>query len=249
MKIILKNIVRLPNLYKRRLTDVDFVLFVSVLEKYCDGILAYGGHCLVDGITKRPIAGFMNICPDKFYGAEIRKLSKWRSIIRHELIHALVFSQELFPNFPGAGEPQRKGSFNIVPNVTQQYKRLDWETSKGPVKHDVHMVVTPKVVKEARRHYNCSTLEGAELENQGEGGTPGSHWEKRVFENELMSGVTTEGLALTRVTMALFEDSGWYKVDYDKAEDMEWGKNLGCAFTMKSCLTWMKMNPTNPYPF
>ncbi|VDO62910.1 unnamed protein product [Haemonchus placei] len=30
---------------------------------------------------------------------------------------------------------------------------------------------------------------------------------------------------------------------------MEWGKSLGCAFVTKSCLTWMKMNPTNPYPF
>ncbi|VDO73947.1 unnamed protein product [Haemonchus placei] len=64
-----------------------------------------------------------------------------------------------------------------------------------------------------------------------------------------MSGSNTQVFALSRVTLALFEDSGWYKVNYDKAEDMEWGKNLGCAFATKSCLTWMKMNPRNPYPF
>ncbi|XGW05991.1 hypothetical protein V3C99_016384 [Haemonchus contortus] len=231
------------------LTDVDFVLFVSVLNQNCTNPLAYAAHCLHDGVTNRPIAGYMNICPDKFHGTLPHKLWEWRDIIRHELIHALVFSQMLFQKFPGAGQYQWKGSFYIYPNVTQQYTRLDWETSKGPVKHDVHMVVTPKVKKEARRHFNCSTLEGAEIENQGGGGTASNHWEKRVFENELMSGVTTQVFALSRVTLALFEDSGWYKVDYNKAEDMEWGKNLGCAFATKSCLTWIRMNPTNPYQF
>ncbi|XGW05986.1 hypothetical protein V3C99_016383 [Haemonchus contortus] len=232
-----------------KLTDVDFVLFVSVLEKYCGRPLAYAGHCFVEGITKKPVAGFMNICPDKFHETKSHKLLEWRNVIRHELIHALVFSDVHFQNFPGAGEPQRKGSIYLYPNVVHQFTRLDWETSEGPVKHDVYMVVTPKVTKEARRHFNCTTLEGAEIESQGSGGMPGSHWEKRIFENELMSGVATQVFALSRLTLALFEDSGWYKVDYDKAEDMEWGKNLGCAFATKSCLTWMKMNPTNPYPF
>nr|CDJ95403.1 Peptidase M8 domain containing protein [Haemonchus contortus] len=182
-----------------RLTDVDFVLFVSVLDEYCGVPLAYAAHCLLDEITSRPVAGFLNICPDKFHGTKPHKLWEWRKVIRHELIHAFIFSKMLFQKFPGAGKSQWKGSFYIVPNVTQQYKRLDWETSKG--------------------------------------------------SNELMSGMHTQVFALSRVTLALFEDSGWYKVDYDKAEDMEWGKNLGCTFATKSCLTWIKTNPTNPYPF
>lgn len=33
-----------------------------------------------------------------------------------------------------------------------------------------------------RRHFNCPTLEGAELEDQGIDGTAITHWEKRVFE-------------------------------------------------------------------
>ena len=35
--------------------------------------------------------------------------------------------------------------------------------------------------EEVRRHFNCSTLEGGDLEDQGSKGTVGSHWEKRVF--------------------------------------------------------------------
>lgn len=31
----------------------------------------------------------------------------------------------------------------------------------------------------------------------------------------------------------------WFLVDYSKAEDLEWGKGLGCDFVMKSCKHWM----------
>lgn len=44
------------------------------------------------------------------------------------------------------------------------------------------MLVTEKVIEEVRRHFNCNILEGAELENQGSGGTSLTHWEKRLFE-------------------------------------------------------------------
>lgn len=36
--------------------------------------------------------------------------------------------------------------------------------------------------EEVRNHFNCSELEGAELEDQGEDGTLLTHWEKRAFE-------------------------------------------------------------------
>lgn len=34
---------------------------------------------------------------------------------------------------------------------------------------------------EARQHFNCSTLAGVELENQGQQGTVLNHFEKRVL--------------------------------------------------------------------
>ncbi|PIO64155.1 hypothetical protein TELCIR_14227 [Teladorsagia circumcincta] len=64
-----------------------------------------------------------------------------------------------------------------------------------------------------------------------------------------MSGIATQVYALSRLTLALFEDSGWYRVNYDKAEEMPWGRNLGCGFAKQSCLTWIRKNRENPYPF
>ncbi len=42
-----------------------------------------------------------------------------------------------------------------------------------------------------RKHFNCSTLEGAELEDQGVLGTALTHWEKRVFEVTLTFNTVT----------------------------------------------------------
>ena len=101
-------------------------------------------------------------------------------------------------------------------------------------------MVTPTVREEAQRHFNCSTLEGAELENQGGKGTALAHWEKRLFENEGMTGIVTQNSVFSRLTLALMEDTGWYKVNYQMAEPLQWGKSLGCLFAKNSCGAWMK---------
>uniref|UniRef100_A0A7I5EBF1 Leishmanolysin-like peptidase n=1 Tax=Haemonchus contortus TaxID=6289 RepID=A0A7I5EBF1_HAECO len=232
------------------LNDADFVLFVSVLERGCTGdMLAYASHCGLDPFTYRPTAGLVDFCPAVLKRMKSIEFLYGMTTVKHELTHAFVFAMELYEYFPGAGRPQWDGKVQLIPNVAERFTRVDWDTSKGPMKHDVYMITTPKVREEARRHFNCTTLEGAEVENQGHPGTIFSHWEKRVFEDEIMSGSYSQVAAMSRVTLALFEDSGWYKVNYDKAEDIMWGRDFGCTFATKSCLTWMKSNPTNPYPF
>uniref|UniRef100_A0A0N4X547 Leishmanolysin-like peptidase n=1 Tax=Haemonchus placei TaxID=6290 RepID=A0A0N4X547_HAEPC len=202
------------------LNDADFVLFVSVLERGCTGdMLAYASHCGLDPFTYRPTAGLVNFCPAVLKRMKSIEFLYGMTTVKHELTHAFVFAMELYPFFPGAGPRQWDGKVQLIPNVAERFTRVDWETSKGPVgknmKHDVYMITTPKVREEARRHFNCTTLEGAEVENQGHPGTIFSHWEKRVFEDEIMSGSYSQVAAMSRVTLALFEDSGWYKVNYE----------------------------------
>ena len=71
------------------------------------------------------------------------------------------------------------------------------------------MVVTPRVREEVRKHFGCDKLSGAELEDQGEEGTALTHWEKRLFENEAMTGTHTQVLHnciinLSEVSKAIF---------------------------------------------
>ena len=72
------------------------------------------------------------------------------------------------------------------------------------------LATTPSVRREARAHFSCPTLEGAELEDQGGDGTALTHWEKRIFQDEAMTGtVHTAQPSYSRITLALLEDSGW----------------------------------------
>ena len=90
-----------------------------------------------------------------------------------------------------------------------------------------------RVCLKVRRHYGCNTLTGAELEDQGEEGTALTHWEKRLFENEAMTGTHTQNPIYSRITMALMEDTGWYLPNYDMADELKWGRNLGCDFVLR----------------
>lgn len=42
---------------------------------------------------------------------------------------------------------------------------------------------------------------------------------------------------LTKISIALIEDTKWYhSVNYNIGEDMQWGKNKGCRFLDQACL-------------
>lgn len=56
-----------------------------------------------------------------------------------------------------------------------------------------------------------------------------------------MTGTHTQNPIISRITLALMEDTGWYIANYSMAEPMLWGKGLGCDFVMKSCKEWMSM--------
>ena len=36
------------------------------------------------------------------------------------------------------------------------------------------------------------------------------------------------------------EDTGWYMPNYELADDLKWGRGLGCDFALQSCLEWME---------
>ncbi|CAG2109263.1 unnamed protein product, partial [Medioppia subpectinata] len=169
-----------------------------------------------------PIAGHANLCPNSI-STKPQDLETLLSTVKHEILHALGFSVSLYAYFRDKnGEPLSSRGRNGKPiisrhlkapqwsdNIIKQIDRNDWKVRNGSVKRSIHMIVTPNVVKEVRRHFNCTELEGAELEDQGEDGTHLTHWEKRVFENEAMTGTHTQNPVYSRITLALMEDTGY----------------------------------------
>ena len=133
----------------------------------------------------------------------------------------------------------RTNTYQWSSDTIRSVVRSGWEVRGGTVERPMQMFVTPRVVEEAKKHFACDTLEGAELENQGGEGTALTHWEKRIFENEAMTGVHTQDPVYSKITLALLEDSGWYRPDYQAATTLAFGHRLGCDFAKKSCKSWL----------
>lgn len=64
----------------------------------------------------------------------------------------------------------------------------------------------------------------------------GSHWDKYIVYNEYMSPqLTNNFMYISNLTLALFEDMGWYVADYNFSMGLQWGKNSGCTFFDQTC--------------
>ncbi|XP_037082766.1 LOW QUALITY PROTEIN: leishmanolysin-like peptidase [Pollicipes pollicipes] len=239
------------------LTGADFVFYISALETdrcHRGMTVAYAAHCQQEAALDRPIAGHANLCPSSI-STKQQELQTLISTVKHEILHALGFSVSLYAFFRDkngdpltlrgeTGKPQLNPGLQArqwSERIIKTFKRTEWVTSEGNVTRTIQMVVTPRVVEEVRRHFNCPELEGAELEDQGEEGTALTHWEKRLFENEAMTGTHTQNPVYSRLTLALMEDTGWYQPNYELAQPLSWGRRLGCQFAMNSCKHWMDM--------
>ncbi|XP_014988127.1 leishmanolysin-like peptidase [Macaca mulatta] len=250
------------------ISDADFVLYVGALAtERCsqENIISYAAYCQQEADMDRPIAGYANLCPNMI-STQPQEFIGMLSTVKHEVIHALGFSAGLFAFYHDKdGNPLTSrfadglppfnyslGLYQWSDKVVRKVERL-WDVRDNKiVRHTVYLLVTPRVVEEARKHFDCPVLEGMELENQGGMGTELNHWEKRLLENEAMTGSHTQNRVLSRITLALMEDTGWYKANYSMAEKLDWGRGMGCDFVRKSCKFWIdqqrqKRQTLSPY--
>ncbi|CBH17765.1 Gp63-1 surface protease homolog, putative [Trypanosoma brucei gambiense DAL972] len=158
---------------------------------------------------QRPTVGVFNIGPEVLTSHD----SSMR-VTAHEIAHALGFG------------------FDIMEELKLVEKRND---IRG--KNDVWVVTSQTVVKKAREFYGCNDITGVELEDEGGDGTKNSHWERRIAMEEMMTGVKgSDGGRYSVLTMALFEDMGFYKARWGTEEEMHFGKGRGCDFLKKKCI-------------
>ena len=207
----------------------DIIIFplIKTQRELGDGVLASAHHCAVDSKSHRPIAGVISIS-NEFNFIKPNSNSYYQMIILHELTHILVFSLDLFPYF--INQPAFKSVY---------------------INDTLHsMIVTPKVVMTARKHFNCDSLIGVDLENNGGFGSALSHWESRVMLGDYMLSTNYDDNVISEITLALFEDSGWYKVNYYTGGLFRFGKDKGCEFIYGKCINeQMKTNYIDEFCF
>eukprot|EP01113_Clastostelium_recurvatum_P012894 TRINITY_DN1672_c0_g1_i5.p1 TRINITY_DN1672_c0_g1~~TRINITY_DN1672_c0_g1_i5.p1 ORF type:complete len:735 (+),score=123.86 TRINITY_DN1672_c0_g1_i5:778-2982(+) len=202
--------------------DADIVVFVTSRPITTPHVLAFGGECQEDQ-SGRAIAGHLNVSPGNI-NTDPYELDPQVGMLMHEVTHVLGFSFSKFQVFGGGS----RRSAEVATSVA---------TSDGSTKQ-VYKITTPRVVAWVRDHFNCSDLDGAELEDLGGDGTKLSHWEKRIFMNEYMTGQATKNPVFSGLTLALFEDSGWYAVNYTAAEHLVYGHLTGCQVPLQACSKW-----------
>ncbi|KAL4229393.1 hypothetical protein ACF0H5_012432 [Mactra antiquata] len=238
----------------------NFILYVAALPSdKCSWqkTVAFAAHCQLESTLDRPIAGYISICPHSI-STSIHKHEELLYTIKHEILHALGFTAGLYAFYrdrfgqplterdlhtgkPLVFDSKISGMYLWSDRVVKQYKRYAWKLKGQTIVKTINMMITPNVVREVRNHFGCNTLEGGELEDQGGiNGTALTHWEKRVFENEFMTGTYTQNPVISRISLALMEDTGWYSANYNNAMELKWGKNLGCDFVTKSCYEWIE---------
>ena len=105
----------------------------------------------------------------------------------------------------------------------------------GFLNSEKNKIISPKALAMAKKHFNCDSLDGIPLENDGGSGSAGSHWEANYMFGDYMISYENADGQLSDITLALFDDADFYQVEYYSGGLFKFGKNKGCAFFEKSC--------------
>nr|KAI8740481.1 leishmanolysin-like peptidase 2 [Biomphalaria glabrata] len=201
--------------------NVDYVLYVtSQTTEYCNpykaSAIAYASACQLDGVD-RPLAGQVNFCPRTVKAQKFDQEVLYKAAL-HELFHALGFSNRLYEKFKQCDE---ENNCKLWPQPILK------QSSDGVLR-----LVTDAVVREMRRHFNCTKQDfGGPIEPLSS-----SHWDSQFLHSSIMTSKEQKPYQalIDPITLALFEDSGWYKVNYSQADKFIWGKDKGCSFGLKT---------------
>ncbi|CAK4192489.1 unnamed protein product [Aphanomyces euteiches] len=212
-------------LSKTGVANTDFIIHVTA-RPTSGAVLAWALPCNIDQYG-RPISGQANFGPNRLDTQAASRAGQIGTAI-HEITHALAFSSSRFGDFRQPLNGPQWGSANVI-SQTQQNGIY------------VTKLITPQVVKQVKLQYNCPNWPGAgaELEN-GPTGSSGysSHWEKRLFHNEYMTATSSSNPVFSAITLAFFEDTGWYTANYSMAQTLSWGYLEGCDFATGRCSGW-----------
>lgn len=239
--------------------EADLVLYVNIVDcgPGTGGTQAYATACNMDEYDK-PLSGVLNFCNGRIDTRPEKEQEEVYTAM-HEVIHVLGFSFDRIPfyRFPDGsprtprgtdGRPSWRGDYRDIVSTNSTNRRKAEEL--GLLKVDNHngavtvYLSLPGVTSFVRQHFGCASAPGAAVERSGGDGTVGSHWEDSFFRSELMtSEIEERRTMLSGLTLALLEDTGWYRARYDHAELLRWGKGSGCAFFEERCLQRVGQNP------
>ena len=200
--------------------NYDYILLTRFeINEFPPRVSAAAMPLLMHPETNRPVVGLMMVSTSPVFFDKANGEEYFSKVFIHELTHAFGFLNDAFNFFPGGREQTLLTK--KVNNIERTY------------------IKTKKVIEVAKKYYGCNSIDGVEVEDQGTGGSAISHWESRILLGEYMTSVTYEDeMAISDFTLALLEDSGWFKPNYYSGGLLRFGKNKGCEFLTSQCIDY-----------
>ncbi|KAM3940244.1 ciliated left-right organizer metallopeptidase [Leptodactylus fuscus] len=201
--------------------NTDFLLYVKVAQtEKCalwPSVIAYASYCQLDH-SGRPIAGVIVFCPKRLRDG-IFQHQHIVQVCLHEILHALGFSSSLFKHWMDCSFSAQKCSSRSRVTNTDENGQL--------------RIYTPNVMQRMGEHLGVGSV-GAPLENQE--GSASSHWEARIMQGSILTASLSPPhlTFLDPITLAAFQDMGWYLVNMSVNHQLVWGKGAGASFGLPS---------------
>ncbi|EAN88510.1 surface protease GP63, putative [Trypanosoma cruzi] len=199
--------------------NFDFIIYAAARPSSTESMAVWAATCNT-WEDFRPSIGAINFDPR--YMTD----TAWSvRVAAHEIAHALGFSKESI---------EGKSIETFEKSVRGKHRK---------------MVAGKHVQVKAQAHFGCESLDGMELEDEGgtrEKAIP--HWKGRHARDELMAPTVGAGY-YTALTMAVFADMRYYRVNWSMAEPMSWGHRSGCEFLEKKCSEAKDFSTNYPHMF
>ena len=197
-----------PDLDENKGIEADLIIFPFFIAINPSSYFALSDYCAIEGSTLRPIGGIIQINTNINTSKRHSDLF-FTHLFMHELSHIFGFSYDNF-------EP-----FIITKTINGRTRNL---------------LASLKVIEAAKRHFNCQNLEGVELEDDGFEYSKFQHWESRIMNGDLMvSLVDRIDVTISEITLAFFEDLGYYETKTYTGGLFRTGKGRGCSFLTSNC--------------
>ena len=208
--------------------EADLILLAKFTDNELgSNVQAAATYCGLESKTHRPLVGYVLINSSLDLSTMENSEEYLKLLFFHEITHVLVFHPTLWEKHY---IPVMNGENFVMKKEVNGINRT--------------LITSPNVLKAAKKHFGCSEIEGIELENQGGSGTSGSHWESRVMLGDYMIGFDYSEIYLSEITLGLFNDSGWYRVNDYTGGLFRHGKNQKCDFLKEKCIK----NEISPFP-
>jgi len=237
----------------------DTLIYVTIDGPRCYGgentqrIVSYASVCSFDQLL-RPISASMDVCLQNIVVSlgEVsdQEILRLTSSLTKEVGKILGVSPSLFHHFRNSETDQPFGSTEksvtcvdgsektlVVPNILRS--SLDLTIDASGKKTGLWEVTTPTVRQVIRNHFDCQSLLGARLSQRESSSCFGDSFDPRYhFDDDFTSigGSADTAFSLSPLTLALLEDSGWYRANFEKSTAPLFGRGAGCGFVEGNCI-------------